>query len=396
MIRVALSMLLGDRTKFLGVALGSLLSTFLITHMLSMFTGIMERTYALISDIPQADVWVMHQAVRQVDEPIGMSDDAILLARAVEGVEWATPLYVGTLQARLPGGGYQATLVIGVDDASLIGLPAVLRDCVPHDLRRADGAFVDTIASRSTLAVPVGQADLPFGSHRVVYDGPTRPLAVGDELTINDHRLIVQGFVELGPRFISRPVLYTTYSRASYISPRTRLVLSYVLVKAAPGVDPAELAARIEARTDLKARTAAEFKDDTYWYYFLLTGVVSRIVFMISTAVVVGLSVSSLLFYLFTAENAKYYVTLMALGCRGRTLVAMVLSQAVVSTVTGFGLGVGASALLGRVVSTQTMPYLLTWRVLAAASVALVLVGLVASTLSLRRLLRLEPAMVFK
>jgi hypothetical protein len=57
---------------------------------------------------------------------------------------------------------------------------------------------------------------------------------------------------------------------------------------------------------------------------------------------------------------------------------------------------VGASALLGRIVSTQTMPYLLTWRVLAAASVALVLVGLVASTLSLRRLLRLEPAMVFK
>jgi hypothetical protein len=53
MIRVALAMLLGDRTKFLGVALGSLLSTFLITHMLSMFTGIMDRTYALITDLKQ-------------------------------------------------------------------------------------------------------------------------------------------------------------------------------------------------------------------------------------------------------------------------------------------------------------------------------------------------------
>jgi putative ABC transport system permease protein len=201
--------------------------------------------------------------------------------------------------------------------------------------------FVDTIASRSTLAVPVGQADLPFGSHKVVYQGPTRPLAIGDELTINDHRLIVQGFVELGPRFISRPVLYTTYSRASYISPRTRLVLSYVSGEGRAGVDVAELAARIEARTDLKARTAAEFKDDTYWYYFLLTGVVSRIVFMISTAVVVGLSVSSLLFYLFTAENAKYYVTLMALGCRGRTLVAMVLAQAVVEHGDGLRAGGG-------------------------------------------------------
>ena len=127
--------------------------------------------------------------------------------------------------------------------------------------------------------------------------------------------------------FIAKPVLYTTYSRASYISPRTRQTLSYVLVKAREGVDPAALAARIERETDLRARTASQFKDDTYWYYVFLTGVVSRIIFMISTAVVVGLSVSSLLFYLFTTENARYYAALMALGCRGRTLVAMVVVQ---------------------------------------------------------------------
>src|SRR4051812_5822201 len=58
-IRTAIQMLLGDTTKFLGVVLGVFLSTFLISHMLGMFNGMMKRTYGMISDIPQADVWVM-------------------------------------------------------------------------------------------------------------------------------------------------------------------------------------------------------------------------------------------------------------------------------------------------------------------------------------------------
>ena len=59
MLRIAVRMLLGDPTKWMGVVFGVLVCTFLITHMLSMFHGMMERSYALVTDIPQADVWVM-------------------------------------------------------------------------------------------------------------------------------------------------------------------------------------------------------------------------------------------------------------------------------------------------------------------------------------------------
>ena len=102
MLLVALKMLVGDRTKWFGVVLGSFLCTFLITHMLSMFTGMMRRTYALVTDIPQADVWVMDPAVQYVDEPIAMSDNALLQVRGVDGVGWATPLFTGTLPVRMP------------------------------------------------------------------------------------------------------------------------------------------------------------------------------------------------------------------------------------------------------------------------------------------------------
>jgi len=393
---IALKMLFGDRTKFYGVVLGSFLCTFLITHMLSMFNGMMARSYALVTDIPQADIWVMDPAVRYADEPIPISDNALLRVRGVPGVEWATPLFTGTLRVRLPNGGFQGALVIGVDDASLIGLPSNLKQCDPQDIRRADGVFVDVIGARTSLALPVNSPAWAHGPARVDYTGETRPLHLSDEVMVNDHRLIVSGFVDLGPRFLAKPVLYTTYSRAVAISPPTRSLLSFVLVKAKPGEDPTAVAREIEQRTWLRARTSKEFCDDTYWYYMLMTGVVSRIIFMIATAVVVGLSVSSLLFYLFTAENAKYYMTFKTLGTTDRRLVGMVAVQALVGLWSGFGLGTGASCLLGVLLPAEGMPYQLTGSVMGASAGAMLLVAVVASTLSTKRVLKLDPSDVFK
>jgi putative ABC transport system permease protein len=395
-ILLAVKMLVGDRTKWLGVVLGAFLCTFLITHMLSMFTGMMRRAYALVTDIPQADIWVMDPAVQYVDEPIAMSDNALLEVRGVNGVDWATPLFTGTLPVRLPNGGFQGALVVGVDDATLIGLPKGLVDCKPDDLRRADGGFVDVIGAQTTLAMPVGSEPWPHGRVKVQYEGPTRPLHKGDELMVNDHRVLVTGKVDLGPRFLAKPILYTTYSRAVFMSPRQRSLLSFVLVKAEKGLDPVTLARRIESRTGLRARTGAEFADDTFWYYMLKTGVVSRIVFMISTAVVVGLSVSSLLFYLFTNENAPYYALLKAMGTTDGVLTRMIVVQAIVGTMCGLGLGLGASCALGQSLSGNSMPYAMVWQVILASSGAIILVTIVASIISVRRIVRLEPAMVFK
>jgi dTDP-glucose 4,6-dehydratase len=45
--------------------------------MLSLFTGMMERSYALVTDIPEAEIWVMDPAVQYADEPIGITQFAV-------------------------------------------------------------------------------------------------------------------------------------------------------------------------------------------------------------------------------------------------------------------------------------------------------------------------------
>ncbi len=396
---LGLKMLLGERARFLGVVLGVLLCTFLIAHMLSMFSGMMKRSYALVSDIPEADIWVMDPAVEYVDEPSGMASADLSRVRSVPGVEWAVPLFAGSTRVRLPSGALKPATHIGIDDATLVGAP---RELVAGDLRalRApDSVLVDSVSAGTLLRTIDRRPERHPGWNAPALDAPTRPMTLGDEMVANDHRLVVVGVAKLTPRFLARPVIYTTFNHAQAITPRQRNLMSFVLAKCREGADAAQvtrIARVIEASTGLRARTASEFADDTYWYYIRTTGVVARIGLMIAIGVIVGVSVSSLLLYLFTVDSARYYVTFLALGASQALIVAIVALQALVCGACGFGLGVGASALLGTLVKIDAMPYALTWPTMAFTGTVVLMVCVISAVLSTLKVLKLDIGTVFK
>lgn len=395
MIRIAIRMLMGDLIKWMGVVLGVFFCTFLITHLLSMFNAMLERTYATISDIPQADVWVMDPSTEYVDETSGMPPTALDRVRGVSGVAWASPLIQNSVRARLPHGLFRAVTIIGVDDATLIGAPDKVLGGSIHDLRSEDAVFIDEASAKDLLRLPIDVAPRHPGWNMPDFSRETRPLHPGDELLLNDRRVRVVGLAQLGPRFLSRSMAYTTISHAMEIIPKQRNVLSYVLVKASPGIEPAELAQRIEANTGLRARTSDGFKKATKDYFVNVSGVVSRIGFMVGIGVVVGACVSGLLLFLFTNENARFYATFKALGASGRLIVEMVMAQALVSGVVGYCLGIGASATMGLLVTNPAMPYRLTWGTLVFTAITVTCVTAFSAALSAIKVVRLEPARVF-
>ncbi len=395
MIRIAIRMLMGDTIKWLGVVLGVFFCTFLITHLLSMFSGMLVRTYATISDIPEADVWVMDPATEYVDETAGLPPTALERVRGVSGVEWAVPLLINTVRCRLPNGMYRPVAIIGVDDATLIGAPQHVLGQGPDALRLEDAAIVDLAAANDLLRFPAQLEPKRPGWNLPDFTRPTRPLAPGDELLLNDHRVRVVALADLGPRFLSRSTAYTTYSNALSIIPRQRNVLSYVLVKAAPGQDLPTLSRRIQDSTGLRARTRADFSFATKDYFVRVSGVVSRIYFMVGIGVAVGACVSGLLLFMFTNENARYYAVFKALGADNRTVVAMVIAQAIVAGVAGYGLGVGASSTLGLLVTIPAMPYQLTTSTLGFTAGTVLAVTVFAAALSSLKVVGLEPGRVF-
>jgi putative ABC transport system permease protein len=133
---VALRMLMGDRAKYIGIIIGLTFASLLITQQASVFVGIMTRTFAAITDLGQADVWVMDPKVQFVDDIKPLSDTKLFRVRGVEGVEWAVPLYKGLLKARLESGNFQTCNVLGLDDATLVGGPPEMVEGRLEDLGR--------------------------------------------------------------------------------------------------------------------------------------------------------------------------------------------------------------------------------------------------------------------
>jgi putative ABC transport system permease protein len=382
---VAIQMLVGDRAKYLGIIMGLTFASLLITQQAAIFVGLMTRTYGFVTDSGLADLWVMDPKVQFIDDIKPLQDTQLLRVRGVEGVDWAVPLYKGLLKARLSNGNFQTCNVIGLDDATLIGGPPELVAGELADLRRSDGVIVDIVGASDKLAKPS-----PAPGEKPI------PLQIGDTLELNDHRAIVVGLAKVSRTFQSQPVVYTTYSRATTFAPRERKLLSFILVKAKPGESPHVLADRIQQATGLAAYTADDFKRLTVDYFLKYTGIPINFGIAVTLGFLVGTAIAGQTFYNFTLDNLRHFGALKAMGATNVTLLRMILLQALLVGAIGYGLGVGAASLFGSLLGNTELAFKLPWQLLLISAAAIMLICLLSAFISIRKVIRLEPAIVFK
>lgn len=380
---IALKMLIGDRVKYLGIILGLMASSFLVTQQLSIFVGLMSRTFSIITDVTEPDIWVMDKAVKNIDDNRPMPEPQLNRVKAVEGVAWAVPLMKAQIKARLAdGSGYSCT-ILGLDDATLVGgppqiLPVEGREVTIEALREPDAIFVDQ-----------PNAVEKFGG-----------LQPGDVIELNDNRARVVALTEITQGFQALPVIHTTYSRAKQWVPGERNQMSFVLVKAKDGADLNELCARIEAETGLAAYTQRQWKEKTLFYYIANTGIPINFGTTVLLGFVIGIAISGLLFYQFTMDNIRHFGTLKAMGAGTFTLIRMILLQTSLAGLIGFGLGMGATTAfkegLASVTPASQQVMLMLWQTIAITGAGIGLIVVLASLFAMVKVVRLEPAIVFK
>lgn len=395
MLRLGLKMLMGDRAKYIGLLFGITFTSFLVTFAGSYFCGFMTRGFALISENRAVDVWVMDPAVESAEQTINIPDSSLERVASITGVKSAIPLALGTAEARFPNGTFQPFQLIGVDDATLLGVPP-LRNGIRADVLRApDAVIVDPGGTDGKLETPVSKSDQwSFGAPHL--NVPTRELAVGDELLVNDHRVIVRARSNALPRYPPRPLMYTTLTNARRILPPERHSITFVLATAAPGISPRDLAGRIQAQTGLKARSSDDFITDTVRWFLINSEDVGDIAAMLSLAMSVGFGVTAVMLYMFTAESLKQYAVLKAMGATSRLLLAMVVVQAALCALLGTGLGLGLCAIAGQLAATEAnYPFRMMWFTPVAGGLMVLLVSVVAAAISARPVLKLEPGVVF-
>ncbi len=383
MYYTALKMLMGDKSKYLGIVMGLTFASFIMTQQPAIFVGLMARTFSFMTDLSQPDVWAMDPKVQYIDDIKPIQDTELYRVRGVEGVDWAMPLYKGLLKARLENGNFQTCNVIGLDDATLIGGPPIMLEGKLEDLRKSDAVIVDIEGAAGKLA-------------RTLPNGKRVALKTGDTLELNDKRAIVVGIARTTRTFQSQPVVYTTYTRAIKYAPRERKLLSFILVKAKPGEDLPALTKRITERTGLAAYTREQFQQVTMNYYLKYTGIPINFGTAVILGFIIGAAIAGQTFYNFTLDNLKQFGVLKAMGTTNGTLLKMILLQALTVGSIGYGLGVGAASFFGYMIRDSVLAFMLPWQLLVLSGVAVTLICIFAALISIRKVMKLEPAIVFK
>jgi putative ABC transport system permease protein len=304
--------------------------------------------------------------------------------RGIEGVGWAVPIYKGNTSVRLADGNFQNSVLVGIDDATLIGGPPVMVSGSLADLKRADGVIVSQDGAIGRLARP-----------NPVAGRPPISLQIGDVIEMNDRRAVVVGISKAATNTSSLPTLYTTYSRAMTYVPSARKMLSFVLVKAKPGFDTATLVENIRRWSGLAALTRTEFEQKTLWY--VLKNTMAFTLFGVSALIgfVIGGLIAGQTFYNFTLENLRYFGVMKAMGATDAVLLRMIMTQAFAAGAVGYGIGVGLVTIFGAVIGGR-LPFQMSWTLLLFGAAAVIMLCVAASALSVRKVMRLDPALVFK
>lgn len=375
---IAWQMLTGDKAKYLGLIFAIAFSTFLMSHQVSIFCGLMNRTASQINDVQDASIWVMDAKTQYIDEVKALTDQDLFRIRGVQGVQWAVPLFKGTSRAKAPDGRFRGVILMGLDDASLTGMPRRIKLGDPQRLSEPDSIAVDESGYQ--------------------YFFPNEPYRLGRTLDLNDHTVHIVAIVDSSAPFVNLPVFYTRYTQAIQFVGRERNQLSFVLARPTAGVTDAELTQRIRTATGLKAVTSDEFGWETIWYYIANTGIPINFGITVIIALVVGTVVAGQTFYLFTVENLKQFGALKAIGVNDWRIVGMILMQAIIVGVVGYGIGIAMTATF-FVVTADNLDlrgFRMLPEIMAGTAAAVLAIVLLASAVSVRRVIVLEPAVVFR
>lgn len=375
---IALKMLTGNRGKYLGIILGIGFATLLIAQQTSIFCGLMLQTSGQIRDIQGADIWVMDPNVQFSDDVKPLSENDLYRVRGVNGVSWAVRLYKGLTRSRLEDGNFQQTILLGLDDATLVGAPPIMVMGKITDLRKPDAVIMDL-----------------EGYHLL---WPGEEPRIGKRFEMNDHVAEIVGICKASRTFQTFPVVYTRYTQALDFVPPERKVLSFILAQGEPGLAVDEVCQRIQEQTGLRAVTGKQFEWITMWYFMRKTGIPFNFGTVVVLGFVVGTAIAAQTFYLFTIENIKQYGALKAMGAGNWSLTGMILLQALLVSLIGFGLGMGAATGFGAWASTtgSRLAFYMPPAVFIGTALAVGAISILSSLFSILRVMVLEPAVVFQ
>ncbi len=373
MVSIARKNLFHDKIRFLVALAGIQFAVVLITLQVGVFLEFLTNASILI-DHTEADIWITARNLQNFDFGRPFSEKKLYESREVPGVLWAEKYLLSWGNWKTPMGSQETVQIVGFNPETMVGAPWNIVAGNPQDVKYFNSVFYDE------------------GEKNRVGDVP-----IGGETEINNHRVRVIGITHGIKSFVQSAIVFTSFKNAVYLSYITKGNTVYILVKAAPGYAIQDVKQRLaETLKDVDVYTSREFRNKTRRYWMINTGAGVALLVTALMGLVIGTIIVGNTIYASTTEHLKEFGTLKAIGASNWYLYKIIIEQALINSIIGYATGMVVCYFAIQAMKRGKLEVLLPWPVLVGVYIVTVLMCLGSSILSIYKVTKIDPALVFK
>lgn len=417
MVSLARKNLLEDLPRFLVAQAGIVFAVSLITLQTGIFSGFIRSTVVPI-DRSRADIWLASEMLVQLELTLPLSVSQLQLARQVPGVQRAEGLIFTGAQWYPDEGEMARVRLVAFDPRGELYRPPEIE---PQALQALESPYTIVVDATDRDSLHVEQ--------------------VGETVQINALPARVVGFTNGHAATVSNPfvvtslknaIAYATSGQNSRLSCRlpqgestlectnrftidrsqtsqselpeaprelasTDLV-TFILVRAEPGVAIEQLKPRLEAALPgTRAYATEEIRKITQAYWQNRTGIGFILGLGAVVGGVVGVVVVSQILYSSVTDHLKEFGTLKAIGASAATIYGIIIEQALWMAALGYLPGMVLCLSLSLWISNTRGVLILITPTSALSVLGVTIIMCVGSAIfAIQKVNRVDPAIVFK
>jgi putative ABC transport system permease protein len=373
-LRIAVHSLIHEKGKLVAALFGVAFAASLVLAQSGLYVGMRQTTASVVTRVG-GELWVMARGTQLLDFADNLSAGTRSYVAAHPCVADARGVVFSWSTIRKPSGGIENIQLIGYEPRGANALPWNMAEGLPADLH-------------APMRVSVDASDLG----RLEVSAPV----IGSEMQLNGQNVYV-GAVSKGIRsFTVVPYLFAEARNAQRMLGMTENQFTYWAIDLREPSCRAEVIKAIERNPDLEAHTAEDFGTMTADYWILRSGAGATLGFSALLGLVIGIVIVGQTLYSMTENRLRELATLKAMGASSGELIRLVGWQAALLGSFGSALGVLMALGMQRGVAVLGLSLVLSPGVLVVGLGCVAAMCALASLASVRKVLTLEAAAVFK
>src|SRR5262249_49836049 len=361
-----------DRLRFVASLTGIVFSIVLVTVQLGLFLSF-ERMVSTMIEHASADLWIMPQGTKCFEDPSLIDEQQRFRALAIQEITDAVPIVTGFAQWRLPSGGATPVFIVGSGTG-----PAGLQ---PWNL--AEG---DLRALSLPNAVAVDRS----------YFDRLETAGLGETAQIADQGARIMAVTRGIRAFTTTPYVFTSLDRARRYVGTPSIKASYFLLRLSPPSNVRVVRSRLRATlSDAEVLTPAEFSLRSRSFWLFGTGAGAALFAGALLGIIVGTVIVAQTLYSSTKDHINEFATLRAIGSSRGYIYKVIIWQAMLNAVIGFGLAAIVGWMVVKATATSALPIVITPELALSLFILTIVMCVVSAIAAIMKVTRIDPAQVF-